>query len=121
VSVVSGNAPSSINTVAETEYLYSLTADTTAWQTLNDFIVNNWGSSFDPRKVLSLSIMNDDEFRDLVWDGLRWLSKTVLKADKYRSVTRGEWQDYPIKDKFFGEFTFQSDATVTITWEQAEI
>lgn len=118
--VIDGNAPSGVNTVGAKEYGYSFTAEVTAGQTLFDFMTANGGGSFNNAKMLSLSLINEDFARDLVYT-TRGASKTILYAGRLRTVEWGNGQNYGMFEKWSNEFVFQSDAEVTIAWEQVEI
>lgn len=117
--IVQGNAPSNINAVANSEYPYSFTGTTTSGQTLDTFLNAN-STFFEANKVLSLTILVEDLVNDFVYS-TRGISKTVLKANQLRHITFGEGQNYPIFEKFFGEFQLLSNTEVTINWEQGEI
>ena len=119
-SVLNGNAPSSVNAVAYSKFPYSFTSITQAGEKLQDFISNVANGYFNPMKVLSFSILNEDAANDCVF-AIRGMPSTTLKAGRLRNISWGDGQDYSINEKFFNDFVFDSNAEVTVSWEQGEI
>lgn len=120
ISTLNWNTPSSINSIAYSEYWYSVTANTIAWTTLNDFLANN-SPDYNSSKVISLSIMVDDDINDFEYSVRNSSSSTRLKAWINRSISWWEWNQIPINNKFFWEFNILSDSLITVSWEQLEI
>lgn len=120
ISTVNWNSPSSINSIAYSEYWYSVTANAVSWTTLDEFLTNNT-PDFINNRVISISIMNDDDTNNFEYRIRNASSSTILNAWVSRSISWWGWNWIAINNKFFWDFYILSDALITVSWEQLEI